>query len=81
MNSRAARFRKGASLKMKKAELEQYAIPTLPKSRREAVYRTQSVQYILRSEYSPDRKTLVVAFYDREAAANGFPLPVGILYL
>lgn len=31
MNSRAARFRKGASLKMKKAELEQYAIPTLPK--------------------------------------------------
>lgn len=66
---------------MKKAELEKYAIPALPKSRRDAVYRTQSVQYILRSGYSPNRKTLVVAFYDREAAANGFPLPVGVLYL
>lgn len=66
---------------MKKAELEQYATPTLPKSRREAVYRTQSVQYILRSEYSPDRNTLIVAFYGRESAANGFSLPVGVLYL
>lgn len=68
-------------MKMKKAELEQYATPTLPKSRREAVYRTQSVQYILRSEYSPDRNTLIVAFYGRESAANGFSLPVGVLYL
>lgn len=68
-------------MKMKKAELEQYAIPTLPKSRRNAVYRTQSVRYILRSGYSPDRKTLIVSLFDREAAANGFPLPVGILYL
>ena len=66
---------------MKKAELEQYTVPTLPKPRREAVYRTQSVQYILRSGYSPDRKTLIVAFYGRESAANGFSLPVGILYL
>lgn len=68
-------------MKMKKAELEQYTVPTLPKPRREAVYRTQSVQYILRSGYSPDRNTLIVAFYGRESAANGFSLPAGILYL
>ena len=81
MDSRAALLKEGSILKMKKAELEQYTIPALPKSRRDAVYRTQSVQYILRSGYSPNRKTLVVAFYDREAAANGFPLPVDVLYL
>ncbi|MCI9509188.1 MAG: hypothetical protein HFF10_05495 [Angelakisella sp.] len=68
-------------MKMKKAELERYAVPPLPKSRRDAVYHTQSVWYIVRSGYSPNRKTLIVAFYDREAAANGFSLPVGVLYL
>lgn len=66
---------------MKKAELERYAVPVLPKSRRDAVYRAQSVRYLLRSGYSPDKKTLVVAFYDRASAANGFSLPTGILYL
>lgn len=66
---------------MKKADLEQLAVPTLPKSRKDAIYKAQSVRYILRSACSPDRKTLIVAFYDREAAANGFPLPVAVLYL
>ena len=66
---------------MKKAELERYAVPALPKSRRDAVYRTQPVRYIVRSKYSPNKKTLIVAFYDREAAASGFSLPVGVLYL
>ena len=66
---------------MKKAELEQYAIPTLPKSRRNAVYRTQSVRYILRSGYSPDRKTLFVTLFDGVAAPNGCPVRVVILYL
>lgn len=66
---------------MKKAELEQYVIPTLPKSRRDVVYHVQSVQYIVRSSCSPDKKTLIVAFYDRKSAANGSSLPVGVLYL
>lgn len=66
---------------MKKAELERYAVPALPKSRRDAVYYAESIRYIVRSGYSPDRKTLIVAFYDREAAANGFSLPVAVLYL
>ena len=66
---------------MKKAELERYAVPALPKSRRDAIYRTQPVRYIVRSKYSPNKKTLIVAFYDREAAASGFSLPVGVLYL
>ena len=81
MDSRAALLKEGSILKMKKAELEKYAIPALPKSRRDAVYHAESIRYIVRSGYSPDRKTLVVAFYDREAAANGFSLPVGVLYL
>ena len=81
MDSRAALLKEGSILKMKKAELERYAVPPLPKSRRDAVYHTQSVRYIVRSGYSPNRKTLIVAFYDREAAANGFSLPVGVLYL
>ena len=68
-------------MKMKKAELEQYTIPTLPKSRRDAVYYVPSVQYIVRSRCSTDRKTLIVAFYDRKSAANGSSLPVGVLYL
>ena len=75
MDSRAALLKEGSILKMKKAELERYAVPPLPKSRRDAVYHTQSVWYIVRSGYSPNRKTLIVAFYDREAAANGFSLP------
>ena len=66
---------------MKKAELERYAVPPLPKSRRDAVYYVQSVQYIVRSSCSPDKKTLIVAFYDRKSAANGSSLPVGVLYL
>ena len=68
-------------MKMKKAELEQYVIPALPKSRRDAVYHVPSVQYIVRSSCSPDKKTLIVAFYDRKSAANGSSLPVGVLYL
>ena len=66
---------------MKKAEFERYAVPPLPKSRRDAVYYVQSVQYIVRSSCSPDKKTLIVAFYDRKSAANGSSLPVGVLYL
>ena len=81
MDSRAALLKEGSILKMKKAELEQYTVPTLPKSRRDTVYYTQSVRYIVRSGYSPNKKTLIVAFYDREAAASGFSLPVGVLYL
>lgn len=55
--------------------------PMLPKSREEAVYRLDSIQYILRSSLSKNKKLLVIAIYEREASANGFSKPCGVLYL
>ena len=66
---------------MKKNKLKALSIPCLPKNREDAIYRTQSVQYILRSRLSPDKKILIVTFFDRESIQNGFSLPTGILYL
>lgn len=66
---------------MNKRELFSLKIPQLPKTRTDAVYRTDSVQHILRSAVSPKKDILIVAFYDRPSAANGFSQPTGVLYL
>lgn len=66
---------------MKKKELLALRVPALPKSRNEAIYRLDSIQYILRSALSKNQKMLVIAFYERSAAANGFSEPSGVLYM
>lgn len=65
---------------MRKLDLLALQVPTLPKSRKDAIFRVQSVQYIVRSRVSSDGKLLIVAFYNRESAANGFSLPSAVLY-
>ena len=64
---------------MKKKELLALRVPALPKSRDEAIYRTDSIQYILRSSFAKNQKMLVIAFYERSAVANGFSKPNGVL--
>ena len=66
---------------MKKKDLLTLPVPRLPKARGDAVYRLDTVQYILRSTLSKNEKILVIAFFDREAAANGFSNPSGVLSL
>ena len=66
---------------MKKKDLLTLPVPRLPKARGDAVYRLDTVQYILRSTLSKNEKILVIAFFDREAAATGFSNPSGVLYL
>lgn len=65
---------------MKKSDLLALSIPPLPKSRKDAIYRAQSVQYIMRSGFSPDMRILIVAFYSPQSAANGFSMPCAVLY-
>ena len=66
---------------MKKKELLALRVPALPKSRDEAIYRSDSIQYILRSSFAKNQKMLVIAFYERSAVANGFSKPNGVLYM
>lgn len=66
---------------MKKNELLALPVPRLPQARGDAVYRLDTVQYILRSILSKDKRMLIIAFFDREAAANGSSNPSGVLYL
>ena len=66
---------------MKKNELLALPVPRLPQTRGDAVYRLDTVQYILRSILSKDKRMLIIAFFDREAADNGFSNPSGVLYL
>ena len=54
---------------MIKKELLALPVPRLPQARGDAVYRLDTVQYILRSILSKDKRMLIIAFFDREAAA------------
>ena len=53
----------------------------LPKNRSDAIYRTGTVAYLLKSKIVMNGKLLIVTFYRREAAANGFSLPTAVLYI
>jgi len=56
-------------------------LPRLPQKRTDAVYRTDTISYLVKSKLALNGKLLIVAFYNREAVSNGFSLPTGILYI
>lgn len=60
--------------------LEKLSLPTLPARRDDAVYRVRAIDYIIRCRVDQEHNLLIVAFYDRKAAANGFKLPTAVLY-
>ena len=64
-----------------KAMLKKLDIPALPKSRNEDAYKDEEIGFIARSALAMDRNLLIVSFYERGSAANGFPLPVAVLYI
>lgn len=63
-----------------KSELLALGWPTLPQKRNEAIFRVESISHLILSKYGMNKKVLIIAFYDREAAAHGFNLPVAVLY-
>lgn len=63
-----------------KRKLEKLELPTLPSRRDDAVYRVSSIRYIMRCRYDQEHKLLIVAFFDRQAALNGFNRPTAVLY-
>lgn len=63
-----------------KRKLEKLELPALPSRRDDAVYRVSSIRYIIRCRYDQEHKLLIVAFYDRQSAQNGFNRPTAVLY-
>jgi len=63
-----------------KSVLEKLTVPPLPARKDDAVYRVRAIDYILRCRIDREHKLLIVAFYDREAVANGFQPPTAVLY-
>jgi hypothetical protein len=63
-----------------KQQLTQQKLPKLPARRTDAIYRARGVAYIAKSRLAMSGRLLIVSFYSRESAANGFSLPSVILF-
>ena len=64
-----------------KRMLARLPLPRLSKTRTDEVFSDEHVGYIARSALVIDRNLLMVAFFERESAANGFELPTVVLYI
>lgn len=64
-----------------KRMLKELPVPLLPRDRSDEVFSNKDVLYIVRSALAINRNLLIAAFYDREAAGNGFSLPTAVLYI
>ena len=63
-----------------KQQLLQQSLPQLPERRTDAIYRAKDIAYIAKSRLAMSGRLLIVAFYSRESAANGFSMPSVVLY-
>ena len=61
--------------------LKKLPIPKLPKARKEDIYNNDKIGFIVRSSLAINDNLLIVSFYERESAANGFSLPTATLYI
>lgn len=61
--------------------LKKLDIPMLPKSRKKKIYHDEGIGFIASSALAKDGNLLIVSFFERSSAANGFPLPVAVLYI